>query len=99
MVLGRDGGMIKQMWLPFFMGLGGPIGSGTQYLPWIHIDDLTNLITFAIETPQVEGILNGVAPEVNRFFINSVKLNLIIFLFIKFPLSVALHFSHLLLKK
>lgn len=64
-VLGKDGGMIKQLWLPFSLGLGGPIGSGAQYLPWIHIDDLVNLILFAIEKPDLTGILNGVAPNVS----------------------------------
>lgn len=63
-VLGREGGMIKNMILPFFFGLGGPIGSGKQYLPWIHIEDLTRLITFALENENVEGVLNGVAPQV-----------------------------------
>ncbi|CAF4908374.1 unnamed protein product [Pieris macdunnoughi] len=63
-VLGRDGGMIKNMILPFFFGLGGPLGSGKQYLPWIHIEDLSRLITFAIENENVKGILNGVAPHV-----------------------------------
>ncbi|KAK6632603.1 hypothetical protein RUM43_013371 [Polyplax serrata] len=73
-VLGKDGGMIKQLWLPFSLGLGGPIGSGAQYLPWIHIDDLVNLILFAIEKPDLTGILNGVAPNVitNRDFSNAL---------------------------
>lgn len=62
-VLGKDGGMIKQLYLPFFLGLGGPVGSGSQYLPWIHIEDLARLIVFAIETEGVDGILNGVAPQ------------------------------------
>ncbi|CAH1968281.1 unnamed protein product [Acanthoscelides obtectus] len=61
-VLGREGGMIKQLYLPFYLGLGGPIGTGNQYMPWIHIDDLTSLIVYAIENPKVEGVLNGVAP-------------------------------------
>lgn len=65
-VLGRDGGMIKNMFLPFFFGVGGPIGNGQQYLPWIHLDDLVRLIHFAIENPDVKGILNGVAPQVIR---------------------------------
>ncbi|XP_011563550.2 epimerase family protein SDR39U1 [Plutella xylostella] len=65
-VLGRDGGMIKNMFLPFFFGVGGPIGNGQQYLPWIHLDDLVRLIHFAIENPDVKGILNGVAPHVIR---------------------------------
>ncbi|XP_049874010.1 epimerase family protein SDR39U1 [Pectinophora gossypiella] len=63
-VLGRWGGMIKNMFMPFYLGMGGPIGSGKQFLPWIHIDDLVRLIHFAIENPEVKGILNGVAPQV-----------------------------------
>lgn len=63
-VLGRSGGMIKNMFLPFYLGVGGRIGSGRQYLPWIHIDDLTGLIKFAVENDNVKGILNGVAPQV-----------------------------------
>lgn len=63
-VLGRWGGMIKNMFLPFYFGVGGKIGSGKQYLPWIHIDDLTRLIHFAIENDNVHGVLNGVAPQV-----------------------------------
>uniref|UniRef100_A0A146MAQ1 Epimerase family protein SDR39U1 n=1 Tax=Lygus hesperus TaxID=30085 RepID=A0A146MAQ1_LYGHE len=63
-VLGRGGGMIQQMFLPFYFGLGGPIGSGCQPLPWIHLKDLCNLFVFAIENPEVSGVLNGVAPQV-----------------------------------
>lgn len=62
-VLGREGGMIKNMFYPFFFGLGGRIGSGKQYLPWIHLDDITNLIIFAIKN-DVKGIMNGVAPQI-----------------------------------
>ncbi|KAG5887855.1 hypothetical protein JTB14_005621 [Gonioctena quinquepunctata] len=62
-VLGRSGGMIKQLYLPFYLGLGGPIGDGSQFMPWIHVDDLTNLIIFAIKNKTAEGILNGVAPN------------------------------------
>lgn len=63
-VLGKTGGMIKQIYLPFFLGLGGPIGTGTQYMPWIHIDDLVNMFMFALKNRDVQGILNGVAPQV-----------------------------------
>lgn len=63
-VLGRTGGMIQQMFLPFYFGLGGPIGSGKQPLPWIHVKDLCNLFVFAIENPKVDGVLNGVAPQI-----------------------------------
>lgn len=63
-VLGRDGGMIKQLYLPFYLGLGGPVGSGSQFLPWIHVADIVRLITFAVETDGLKGVINGVAPQV-----------------------------------
>ncbi|KAK9300527.1 hypothetical protein QLX08_006857 [Tetragonisca angustula] len=63
-VLGKTGGMIKQIYLPFFFGLGGPIANGNQYMPWIHISDLVNLFLFSIENKTVHGILNGVAPQI-----------------------------------
>ncbi|XP_017492568.1 PREDICTED: epimerase family protein SDR39U1 isoform X1 [Rhagoletis zephyria] len=63
-VIGRTGGMIENIWLPFQLGLGGPIGSGKQILPWIHLDDLCQLVVHAIENDKIEGILNGVAPEI-----------------------------------
>ncbi|KAK7478374.1 hypothetical protein BaRGS_00030378, partial [Batillaria attramentaria] len=62
-VLGRDGGMIQQLYWPFFLGLGGPIGSGKQWLPWIHVADVAGLVTHAILNDHVSGILNAVAPE------------------------------------
>lgn len=63
-VLGRYGGMIQNMFVPFYLGLGGPLGSGCQVLPWIHIEDACRLIIFAIENERVEGILNGVSPHI-----------------------------------
>lgn len=63
-VLGRRGGMIQQLFLPFYLGLGGPVGSGKQFMPWIHIEDLVGLFIHAIENENVKGILNGVAPHV-----------------------------------
>lgn len=62
-VLGRRGGMISEIYLPFYMGLGGPMGSGQQYLPWIHIKDIARLFKFSIEKDGVTGVLNGVAPQ------------------------------------
>ena len=56
--------MIKSLILPFWFGLGGPIGNGSHYLPWIHVDDLCNIIKFSIENTNINGILNGVAPEI-----------------------------------
>ncbi|KAM4604776.1 epimerase family protein SDR39U1 [Polymixia lowei] len=69
-VLGRDGGAMKQMLLPFWLGLGGTLGSGRQPFPWIHVSDLAGIIAHALEpspdtpsaTPQV---FNGVAPALN----------------------------------
>ncbi|XP_006913583.1 epimerase family protein SDR39U1 isoform X2 [Pteropus alecto] len=61
-VLGRGGGAIGHMLLPFRLGLGGPIGSGHQFLPWIHIRDLVGILAHALEASHVQGILNGVAP-------------------------------------
>lgn len=63
-VIGSTGGMIKSLKLPFYFGLGGQIADGTQPLPWIHIDDLCQLIKYAIENKSVNGPLNGVAPDV-----------------------------------
>jgi hypothetical protein len=60
-VLGSGGGIIKQMWLPFWLGFGGRIGSGKQFFPWIHIQDLVRLFLFAAEE-DVKGVLNGVSP-------------------------------------
>lgn len=62
-VLGRSGGMIKQLFLPFYFGVGGPVGSGDQYLPWIHIKDMARLLVYSIENSNVIGVLNGVAPQ------------------------------------
>ncbi|XP_069342448.1 epimerase family protein SDR39U1 isoform X4 [Eulemur rufifrons] len=61
-VLGRGGGAISLMLLPFRLGLGGPIGSGHQFFPWIHIRDLVGILTHALEANHVQGVLNGVAP-------------------------------------
>ncbi len=55
--------MIAQLYFPFFFGLGGPVGSGQQYLPWIHLHDIARLFLYAIENKPVEGVLNGVAPD------------------------------------
>jgi NAD dependent epimerase/dehydratase family enzyme len=75
-VLGRSGGMIKQLFLPFFLGLGGPVGRGDQYMPWIHIHDMASLFLFAIENDNVQGVLNGVAPQVCTIPTNIFKMEL-----------------------
>lgn len=78
-VLGKDGGMIKQLYLPFKLGLGGPVSPGNQYLPWIHIDDLIRLILYALEHNHVRGVLNGVAPHtISNEHFSSVRISLIL---------------------
>ncbi len=62
-VLAREGGALAKLLLPFKLGAGGPIGRGRQYMPWIHRDDIVGLILHAIDTPTLDGPLNGVAPE------------------------------------
>ena len=47
-VLGREGGALKQMLPPFRLGVGGPTGSGKQWMSWIHIDDLVEAIVFTL---------------------------------------------------
>ncbi|MCL7489026.1 MAG: TIGR01777 family oxidoreductase [Desulfobulbaceae bacterium] len=69
-VLGGDGGALPQMLTPFRLGVGGRIGSGNQYMSWIHIDDLVNIMLFAAGTESIRGPVNGVAPSpmTNREF-------------------------------
>jgi hypothetical protein len=61
-VLGRGGGALARMLPPFRLGLGGCIGSGRQWMSWIHRDDLVALLAFALERADVRGVVNGVAP-------------------------------------
>ncbi|GBC63991.1 TIGR01777 family protein [Desulfonema ishimotonii] len=61
-VLGKNGGAMKQMLPTFRMGLGGRIGKGTQWFPWVHLEDVVSGILFVIENPAVTGPLNFTAP-------------------------------------
>jgi hypothetical protein len=62
-VLSRAGGGLAKMLPAFKMGVGGRIGSGRQYLSWIAIDDLVQIILFAITTETLRGPVNAVAPN------------------------------------
>lgn len=70
LVLGRGGGVLGQMLPLFKLGVGGPLGSGDQYFPWVHLDDLVELYAAAITDPRLQGPVNGVAPGIvtNREF-------------------------------
>lgn len=61
-VLSPDGGILKELKLPYQLGLGGPIGSGRQPFTWIAITDLVNAIDFLIAHPEITGPVNIVAP-------------------------------------
>jgi uncharacterized protein (TIGR01777 family) len=63
MVLGPDGGALSKMTFPFRMFLGGPILPGTQFVSWIHREDLARLILFLITHSSIQGPVNAVAPE------------------------------------
>lgn len=65
-VLGRDGGALKQMLPPFRMGFGGKLGDGKQWMSWIHVDDLVRLYAFAAENPEVNAPLNGVRAAITN---------------------------------
>ncbi len=69
-VLGPGGGALAQMRTPFQMGVGGRIGSGRQYMPWIHLQDIVELFATALTDPSYDGTFNGTAPEpvTNRDF-------------------------------
>ena len=69
-VLDPEGGLLKQLMLPFKLGLGGPLAGGRQYMPWIHRDDQVGLILWALGNEQATGSLNATAPNpvTNREF-------------------------------
>lgn len=62
-VLEREGGALQQMLLPFKLFVGGPIGGGEQYFPWIHMLDLCKGLAYPIENKQLEGPYNLNAPN------------------------------------
>src|SRR5207302_11104441 len=62
-VLGRGGGALARMLLPFRLGVGGRLGTGRQWMSWIHLDDLVALIEFAFTTPALSGPVHAVAPH------------------------------------
>ena len=70
LVLTKHGGLVKQLLVPFKLGVGGPLGGGEQFMSWIHIDDVVGLILWALENEQVTGPVNATAPNpvTNREF-------------------------------
>ncbi|MFN6944178.1 MAG: TIGR01777 family oxidoreductase [Cytophagaceae bacterium] len=62
--LSEEGGPLEKLMGPINAGIGAPLGSGKQYFPWIHIDDLCNVYIKAIEDDQMKGVYNAVAPDI-----------------------------------
>lgn len=61
-VLEEGGGALQKMVLPFKLFVGGPLGSGRQWLPWIHRDDLVRAVLFILNEKTIRGPVNGTAP-------------------------------------
>jgi uncharacterized protein (TIGR01777 family) len=61
-VLAKEGGALPKMMTPFRLGLGGPLGNGRQYFPWIHVEDLVRVFLFALDEPQLRGPVNASVP-------------------------------------
>jgi hypothetical protein len=62
-VLAPQGGLFSLMALPVRLFAGGPLGSGKQAVPWIHLDDVVGVIRFLLENDQTSGVYNLIAPE------------------------------------
>ncbi len=73
-VLGSGGGALKKMLLPFKLGLGGRLGHGKQWMPWIHLQDLVSILAMAAQHPSLDGPINATAPNpvTNRDFTKSL---------------------------
>jgi uncharacterized protein len=69
-ILSKNSGLIKQLRLPFKLGLGGPIAGGEQFLSWITLEDEIALIFWALDSDSVSGVINASAPNpvTNREF-------------------------------
>jgi uncharacterized protein (TIGR01777 family) len=62
-VLSADGGVLGRTLLPFRAGLGGPIGGGAQWMPWVHVDDVCGLVVAALGGQEWQGPVNATAPN------------------------------------
>jgi uncharacterized protein (TIGR01777 family) len=63
LVLGMDGGALPSMIKPYRLGVGGKVGKGTQWVSWIHIEDLIRLFEYCILNDQISGALNATSPN------------------------------------
>ena len=61
-VLGKNGGVLKRMLPPFYFGLGGRIGSGKQYMSWVHVNDVIRAVDYLVDENSLSGVFNLTAP-------------------------------------
>jgi uncharacterized protein (TIGR01777 family) len=61
-VLGKEGGALPRMLPPFKLGLGGKLGSGRQWMPWVHVDDVVGILLHAATNEQLRGPVNATGP-------------------------------------
>lgn len=62
-VLSKQGGALAKMRFPFSLGLGGPVGTGDQWMSWIHLQDIVRIIEFCMLQPNLSGPVNATAPN------------------------------------
>jgi uncharacterized protein (TIGR01777 family) len=62
-VLSKEGGALQKMLTPFKLGVAGKLGSGKQWFPWIHIEDIVGIFRLALLNASLSGAINGTAPE------------------------------------
>lgn len=69
-VLDPSGGLLRELLMPFKLGVGGPIAGGDQYMSWIHIDDEIGILLWALDSDSIRGVVNSTAPNpaTNREF-------------------------------
>jgi len=66
LVLVKDEGLLKQLYLPFKLFVGGPLGNGRQWFPWIHIDDIVGIFLHIINNESIHGPINAASPGIVR---------------------------------
>jgi uncharacterized protein (TIGR01777 family) len=64
LVLIKNDGVLKQMILPFKLFIGGPLGNGKQWFPWIHIDDIVGIYLHTIDNETTQGPVNAASPGI-----------------------------------
>lgn len=62
LVVGQGGGIVQRMSLPFKLGLGGPLGSGQQWMSWVHREDVLGMIDYLVQHETLQGVFNATAP-------------------------------------